>query len=142
MTYRPVHYRGGDHIWGDNNKGQISGKMQSLLCFSGVVNRFNKKFTPMQGLPVFSEEDDICKLSNCPIPKGKFETTFSKHFPIYTPPGKHLLFSGAILKKEFQPECIRTSTGSYTTKIVSRDGKGDMLTCLEIKFSVKLLSQS
>lgn len=66
----------------------------------------------LAGVPVHSEKDELCSKSRCPIePKTAFQINYTRHFPLYTPPG------------------------SYEMKLQGVQG-GQMLFCLNIKFRV------
>lgn len=49
------------------------------------------------GVQVFTEQDNLCDVSACPIPghESIFHITYARKFPVYTPPGRyHMVMQG------------------------------------------------
>ena len=67
----------------------------------------------LAGIPVYSHTDDLCTKTACPVePGSSFQINYSRHFPLYTPPG------------------------SYTMKLQGVSDTGEKLFCIRIGFHV------
>ncbi|KAK9806286.1 hypothetical protein WJX72_008559 [[Myrmecia] bisecta] len=71
-----------------------------------------------RGLPVWSESDDLCDKTTCPITKGPVEIAWSVAFPIITPPGP------------------------YVVTLTASDSGGSQLLCLVVNFDLSSSSSS
>lgn len=67
----------------------------------------------LAGIPVYSHTDDLCSKTTCPVePGASFQINYSRHFPLYTPPG------------------------AYTMKLQGVSDMGEKLFCIRIGFHV------
>ena len=68
----------------------------------------------LSGLPIYTQEDDLCSKTNCPVSKGEGVTiTYEQEFPIITPPG------------------------SYSVTLAGKSSGGVQLFCVMILFQVQ-----
>eukprot|EP00250_Pteridium_aquilinum_P009287 c18570_g1_i1 orf=191-745(-) len=64
------------------------------------------------GVPVHTEENDLCTRTSCPIAPGEFSISSAEGLPSFTP------------------------TGSYRLDMRIQNTDGDLLTCLKINFRI------
>lgn len=68
----------------------------------------------LSGLPIYTQEDDLCSKTSCPVSKGEGVTiTYEQEFPIITPPG------------------------SYSVMLAGKSSNGMELFCVTILFQVQ-----
>ncbi|XP_047332382.1 putative phosphatidylglycerol/phosphatidylinositol transfer protein DDB_G0282179 [Impatiens glandulifera] len=64
------------------------------------------------GFHIYSETDDICSKTSCPVSAGDFVVSHSQSLPIFTPPG------------------------TYSLTMKMEDGNKRQLTCIHFDFSI------
>ncbi|GAB4818513.1 hypothetical protein N2152v2_005559 [Parachlorella kessleri] len=52
------------------------------------------------GLPIWTQNDDLCSKTSCPVNKGPAVVVYQQAFPIFTPPGHYTVTLRGISKSD------------------------------------------